>query len=152
MKIALASDHAGYELKAAVAGHLTERGIDHVDLGCGPGEKVDYVDFGARAAGAVASGEYDRAILVCGTGIGMGVVANKFKGVRATPCWNEFTAEMTRLHNDSNCLTLGGRVLTAAEGIRFVDIWLDTAFEGGRHAARLAKLREIEDRNFKAYP
>jgi ribose 5-phosphate isomerase B len=79
----------------------------------------------------------------------MGVVANKFMGVRATPCWNDFTAEMTRLHNDSNCLTLGGRVLTAEEGVRFVDIWLRTAFEGGRHAARLAKLRELENRNFK---
>ena len=149
MKIALASDHAGYDLKKAVADHLAGRGIEYFDFGCGPGEKVDYVDFGARAAAAVVAGEYDRAVLICGTGIGMGIVANKFKGIRATPCWNGYTAEMSRLHNDSNCLTMGGRVLAIEEGLRLVDIWLDTAFEGGRHAARLAKVREIEDRNFK---
>ncbi len=149
MKIALASDHAGYDLKKAVADHLAGRGIEYFDFGCGPGEKVDYVDFGARAAAAVVAGECDRAILICGTGIGMGIVANKFKGIRATPCWNDYTAEMSRLHNDSNCLTLGGRVLATEEGLRLVDIWLDTAFEGGRHAARLDKIREIEDRNFK---
>jgi ribose 5-phosphate isomerase B len=149
MKIALASDHAGYELKKAVADNLVARGIDRVDLGCGPGEKVDYVDFAAKAARAVLAGECDRAILVCGTGIGMAVAANKFKGIRATPAWNDFSAEMTRLHNDSNCLTLGGRVLTADEGVRFVGIWLATPFEGGRHAARIDKIREIERRNFK---
>jgi ribose 5-phosphate isomerase B len=149
MKIALASDHAGYELKKAVADNLVARGIDHVDLGCGPGEKVDYVDFAAKAARAVLAGECDRAILVCGTGIGMAVAANKFKGIRATPAWNDFSAEMTRLHNDSNCLTLGGRALKAEEGVRFVGIWLATPFEGGRHAARIDKIREIERRNFK---
>jgi ribose 5-phosphate isomerase B len=149
MKIALASDHAGYELKKAVGDDLIARGIDHVDLGCGPGEKVDYVDFAAKAARALAAGECDRAVLVCGTGIGMAVTANKFKGIRATPAWNDFSAEMTRLHNDSNCLTLGGRVLTAEEGVRFVGIWLETPFEGGRHAARIDKIREIERQNFK---
>jgi ribose 5-phosphate isomerase B len=149
MMIALASDHAGYELKKAVAEYLAARGIDHVDLGCGPGEKVDYVDFAAKAARAVTTGECHRAILVCGTGIGMAVTANKFKGVRATPAWNDFSAGMTRLHNDSNCLTLGGRVLTAEEGVRFVGIWLETPFEGGRHAARIDKIREIERQNFK---
>jgi ribose 5-phosphate isomerase B len=149
MKIALASDHAGYELKKAVADNLAVRGIDHVDFGCGPGEKVDYVDFAAKAARAVVAGECDRAVLVCGTGIGMAVTANKFKGIRATPAWNDYTAEMTRLHNDSNCLTLGGRVLTAEEGLRFLSIWLKTAFEGGRHAARIDKIREMERQNFK---
>lgn len=149
MKIALASDHAGYELKKAVADNLAVRGIDHVDFGCGPGEKVDYVDFAAKAARAVVAGECDRAVLVCGTGIGMAVTANKFKGIRATPAWNDYTAEMTRLHNDSNCLTLGGRVLTAEEGLRFLSIWLETAFEGGRHATRIDKIREIERQNFK---
>ena len=149
MKIALASDHAGYDLKKAVADYLAGRGIEYFDFGCGPGEKVDYVDFGARAAAAIVSGEYDRAILICGTGIGMAIVANKFKGIRATPCWNDYTAEMSRLHNDSNCLTLGGRVLTPEEGLRLVDIWLDTAFEGGRHAAPRRQDPRIEDRNFK---
>ena len=149
MKIALASDHAGYDLKKAVADDLAARGVPHIDLGCGPGEKVDYVDFAAKAARAVQSGECDRAILVCGTGIGMAVVANKLKGLRATPCWDDYTAAMTRAHNDSNCLTLGGRVLAPGDGVRFVRIWLETPFEGGRHAARIDKIREIESRSFR---
>ena len=149
MKIALASDHAGYELKTGVAAYLSSRGIPFVDFGCGPGETVDYVDHGARAARAVVSGGCDRAILVCGTGIGMAVVANKFKGIRATPCWNEFTAEVSRSHNDSNCLTLGGRTLTLEPALAIVKIWLETAFEGGRHARRIQKIRDIEDENFE---
>jgi ribose 5-phosphate isomerase B len=149
MKIALASDHAGFDLKTALAAHFAAAGIAFEDFGCGPGESADYVDFAAKAAAAVQSGACDRAVLVCGTGIGMAVAANKFKGVRATPAWNDFSAEMTRLHNDSNCLTLGGRVLTAEEGLRFVRIWLETPFEGGRHAARIDKIREIERQNFK---
>ena len=149
MKIALASDHAGYELKTGVAAYLVERGIPFEDFGCGPGESVDYVDYGAKAARAVVSGGCDRAILVCGTGIGMAVVANKFKGIRATPCWNEFTAEVSRSHNDSNCLTLGGRTLTLEPALAIVKIWLETAFEGGRHARRIQKIRDIEDENFE---
>jgi ribose 5-phosphate isomerase B len=154
MKIALASDHAGYDLKNVVASYLAERGVAYADYGCGPdmcasGGKVDFPDFGAAAAAAVVSGECDRGILICGTGIGMELVANKFKGIRATPCWNEYTAEMSRRHNDSNCLTLGGRVLEAGEALRIVRVWLDTEFEGGRHATRLDKIRRIEDANFK---
>ena len=149
MKIALASDHAGYDLKAGVAAYLRERGVPFEDFGCGPGESVDYVDYGAKAARAVVAGECDRAILVCGTGIGMAVVANKFKGIRATPCWSEFTAEVSRSHNDSNCLTLGGRTLTLELAVRIVRVWLDTPFEGGRHALRVQKIRDIEDWNFK---
>jgi ribose 5-phosphate isomerase B len=155
MKIALASDHAGYDLKKAVAGYLSGRGIEFVDYGCGPSEcapglKVDFTDFGARAASAIVAGECDRGILVCGTGIGMGIVANKFRGIRATPCWNEYTAEMSRAHNDSNCLTLGGRVLGSGEALGIVRVWLDTEFEGGRHAVRLEKIRRIESENYKA--
>jgi len=149
MKIALASDHAGYELKTGVAAYLGARGILFEDFGCGPGESVDYVDYGAKAARAVVSGDCDRAILVCGTGIGMAVVANKFKGVRATPCWNEFTAGVSRSHNDSNCLTLGGRTLGLELARTIVKIWLETAFEGGRHARRVQKIRDIEDENLK---
>jgi ribose 5-phosphate isomerase B len=149
MKIALASDHAGYELKTGVAAYLGERGVPFEDFGCGPGESVDYVDFGAKAARAVVSGACDRAILVCGTGIGMAVVANKFKGVRATPCWSEFTAAVSRSHNDSNCLTLGGRTLSLELARTLVKIWLETAFEGGRHARRVQKIRDIEDENLK---
>jgi ribose 5-phosphate isomerase B len=149
MKIALASDHAGYELKTGVAAYLNERGIPFEDFGCGPGESVDYVDYGAKAARAVVSGDCDRAILVCGTGIGMAVVANKFKGIRATPCWSEFTAEVSRSHNDSNCLTLGGRTLSLELARTIVKIWLETAFEGGRHARRVQKIRDIEGENLK---
>jgi ribose 5-phosphate isomerase B len=149
MKVALASDHAGFELKTRIIAHLGERGVDFWDFGCGPGETVDYVDYGARAAASVVLGEYDRAILFCGTGIGMAVVANKFKGIRATPCWDLFTAGVSRSHNDSNCLTLGGRTLFLEEAIPIVDVWLKTPFEGGRHARRVSKIADIESRNLK---
>jgi len=149
MKIALASDHAGYDLKAGVADFLRGRGLAVADFGCGPGEKVDYVDYGAKACGAVVAGECDRAILFCGTGLGMAIVAGKFKGLRPTPGWCEYAAEVSRSHNDSNCLTLGGRTLTLELAVRLVRIWLDTPFEGGRHAQRLQKIRDIEDRHFK---
>jgi ribose 5-phosphate isomerase B len=149
MKIALASDHAGFELKTGIIAHLGERGVDFRDFGCGPGETVDYVDYGARAAANVVLGECDRAILFCGTGIGMAVVANNFKGIRATPCWDLFTAGVSRSHNDSNCLTLGGRTLSLEEAIPIVDVWLKTPFEGGRHARRISKITDIESRNLK---
>jgi len=149
MRIALASDHAGYDLKAGLAEYLRGQGLPFEDFGCGPGETVDYVDFGAKAARAVLAGACDRAILVCGTGLGMGIVANKFKGIRATPGASEYAVEMARKHNDSNCLTLGGRTHTLEIGVRLVRIWLETGFEGGRHAARVGKIAAIEDANFK---
>jgi ribose 5-phosphate isomerase B len=149
MRVALASDHAGYELKTGVADYLRGRGIDFEDYGCGPGESVDYVDYGARAARGVLEGACDRAILVCGTGLGMGIVANKFKGIRATPCPTEYAAEMSRRHNDSNCLTLGGRTHSLNLAVRLVGIWLETEFEGGRHARRVGKIAAIENANFK---
>jgi len=149
MKIALASDHAGYELKKEIAGYLSGRGIEFLDFGCRQGEKVDYVDYGAMAARSVVAGGCDRAILVCGSGLGMAIIANKFRGIRATPCWNEYSAEMSRRHNDSNCLSLGGRVLGPEEALRIVSIWLETAFEGGRHAVRTAKIAAIENELYK---
>ena len=149
MKIALASDYAGYKLKLGLAEHLRRRQIDYIDFGCYSEERVDYVDFAVKALEAMTRGECDRAILVCGTGIGMGIVANKFKGIRATPCWDEYVAQMSRQHNNSNCLTLGGRVLPLDEAILIVDIWLDTPFEGGRHKERLVKISQIEERHFK---
>jgi len=149
MTIALASDHAGFDLKTALAVHFAAAGVPFVDFGCGPGEIVDYVDYAARGAEAVQSGACDRAVLVCGTGIGMALAANKFRGIRATPCWNATVVEMSRRHNDSNCLTLGGRVLTVPEGLALADLWLATPFEGGRHARRLEKIRALEERHFK---
>ncbi len=149
MKIAVASDHAGYELKMDIIHYLTERGIEHKDFGCGPGERVDYVDYGEKAIKAVCSAEFERAILFCGTGLGMAIVANKFKGIRATPCCDEYSADMSRSHNDSNCLTLGGRVLPPDEARNIVRIWLETKFEGGRHQIRIDKISAIEEKNFK---
>jgi ribose 5-phosphate isomerase B len=101
------------------------------------------------AMDSVVSGECARAILFCGTGIGMAVVANKYKGIRATPCWNPFTARVSRSHNDSNCLTLGGRILSSEEAVEIVRTWLETPFEGGRHQRRVAKILEVERKNFK---
>jgi len=149
MKIAVASDHAGFDLKTGIVAFLEGRGIAYRDFGSRPGETVDYVDYGALAMESVISGECDRAILFCGTGIGMAIVANKYKGIRATPCWNPFTARVSRSHNDSNCLALGGRTLSLEEGLEIVRTWLETPFEGGRHQRRVAKILEIEKKNFK---
>lgn len=149
MRIALASDHAGFDLKKGILSHLARKGIESEDFGCREGEKVDYVDYGEKAALAVLSGFCDRAILVCGTGLGMAIVANKHKGIRATPCWDEYVAEVSRSHNDSNCLTLGGRVLPLDEACHYVDIWLETEYEGGRHQRRLDKITAIEEKYFK---
>jgi ribose 5-phosphate isomerase B len=150
MKIALASDHAGFELKKGIAAHLERRGFAVRDFGCDSDESVDYVDFGARAAESLVSGACDRAILFCGTGLGMAVVANKFPGVRATPCWNSYTASISRRHNDSNCLTLGGRVLTLDEAVAIVETWLNAPFEAGRHERRVAKISALEKARFKS--
>jgi len=144
MKIALASDHGGVDLKTAVAGYLSGRGLAFEDFGSVPGEVVDYPDFAAAACRAVLAGVCDRAILICGTGIGMSMAANKFPGIRATVCWSPETAVMSRKHNNSNCLTMGGRVLDTAAALEIVRIWLETPFEGGRHERRLAKIAEIE--------
>ena len=149
MKIALASDHAGHELKQGVMKYLEEKGIDFHDFGCGPDEKVDYVDYGEKAAQKVSSGEYARAILCCGTGLGMAIVANKYKRVRATPCYEGYGAEMSRKHNDSNCLTLGGRIIPLDEAIEIVKIWLETEVEEAHHQIRIDKILHLEERNFK---
>jgi ribose 5-phosphate isomerase B len=149
MKIALASDHAGFDLKEGVLAYLEQKGIAFKDFGCGPGETVDYVDYGARAMEGILAGECDRAILFCGTGLGMAIVANKFNGIRATPCWNIYTAEISRKHNDSNCLALGGRVLILEEALAIVRAWLESPFEGGRHERRVRKISELERKNFK---
>ncbi len=150
MKIALASDHAGFDLKDDIVRFLTGRAVEFTDFGSLPGESVDYVDKAEEAVSSVVAGMHDRAILVCGTGLGMSIAANKFPGIRATPCWNAYTAEMSRRHNDSNCLTLGGRVLPLEEGRRIVEIWLQTEFDGGRHARRLDKIRAVERRQCPA--
>lgn len=144
MKIALGSDHAGYEMKAVVAGYLAGLKADVIDFGSQPGETADYVDYAAAACRAILDGTCDRAILFCGTGIGMSIAANKFPGIRATVCWSTGTAEVSRKHNNSNCLALGGRVLDAGLALEIVRLWLETPYEGGRHERRLAKIADIE--------
>ena len=149
MKIILASDHAGFELKKEIVAYLNSRRIPNEDVGCHSTERVDYVDFAEAAMEKLTAGAVDRAILVCGTGLGMTIAANKFRGVRATPCLDEYMAEMSRAHNDSNCLTLGGRILPKDEALLIVKVWLETDFLGGRHLDRLEKIAGLEERNFK---
>lgn len=143
MKIALASDHAGFEMKEFIKSVLKGRKeIKVEDFGPKNEESVDYPDFGKPAAQSVADGENDRAILVCGTGLGMSITANKIRGIRATLCHNEYTAEMARRHNNSNVLVVGGRVLSQGEVEQIVKVWLETGFEGGRHQRRLDKIED----------
>ncbi|MBN2200276.1 MAG: ribose 5-phosphate isomerase B [Candidatus Aminicenantes bacterium] len=146
MKIALGSDHAGYDLKKEILSLLGELGHEPVDFGCGPEEKANYVLFAEKAARAVQEGSCRLGVLICGTGLGMAMAANKLKGIRATPCWDEYTARMSRAHNNANCLCLGGRVTPPSTARDIVRVWLETTFEGGRHEERLASLREIENR------
>jgi ribose 5-phosphate isomerase B len=150
VKIAIASDHAGYPLKQGVLDFLSEKGFEYKDFGCNSEDRVDYVDFAVKALDRMANAEFDRAILICGTGMGMAIVANKYKGVRATLCIDEYTSKMSREHNDSNCLTLGGRILPLDEALLIVDVWLETAFAGGRHQMRLDKIMKLEEKHFRA--
>lgn len=143
MKIALASDHGGFALKEAIKAHLNEKGYEILDLGTHSEESVDYPQYGKACGEAVASGEVQRGIVCCGTGIGISIAANKVKGVRAAVITNEFMAEMTKRHNDANIIALGGRVLETAYAIKLVDIWLTTEFEGGRHQRRVDMLNEM---------
>jgi ribose 5-phosphate isomerase B len=150
MKVALASDHAGYALKMGIKDYLAKNGIAHQDYGTHSEERVDYVDFAEKALDGMLSWDCDRAILVCGTGLGMGIVANKYSGVRAAPCCDEYMAQMSRSHNDANCLTLGGRIIPLDEALLIVETWLNTPYEAGRHQTRLDKISAIEHKNFKS--
>ncbi len=144
MKTIVASDHAGFKLKARILTFLSENKIEGVDLGPDGDISVDYPDFAVKVAEQVSAGERTRGILICGTGIGMSITANKFNGVRAALCHNEATAEASRRHNDANILVLGGRVLTEDMALKIVDIWLNTPFDGGRHQGRIDKIQSIE--------
>ena len=143
-KIAIASDHAGLDLKDRIIKFLQEEGQPVSDLGTHNRDSVDYPDYGLQVAQAVSEGKIERGILICGTGIGMSIVANKFPGVRAALCYDPFTAKVSRLHNDANVLVLGERVLEEKTALEIVRLWLATGFDGGRHARRLAKINEIE--------
>ena len=144
MKIAIGSDHAAFAEKAAVREHLAAAGHEVRDLGTDSDASCDYPDFAYRVARQVADGEAERGILICGTGIGMSMTANKVDGIRAAVCESEQTVEMTRRHNDANVLCLGARVLPPEKLTALVDLFLATAYEGGRHARRVGKIALVE--------
>jgi ribose 5-phosphate isomerase B len=144
--IAIGSDHGGYALKKEIMEHLTERGLAYKDFGTQSEESVDYPDYGEAVGRAVVSGECDRGIVICGTGIGISIAANKVRGVRCALCGDCFSAEMSRRHNNANVLAMGGRVLGVGLALKITDIYLDTPFDGGRHARRVGKITEIEGR------
>ena len=142
--IAIASDHGGFELKQEMMAHLRERGLEYEDFGTFSPESCDYPDFGEPAARAVAEGRCDRGILICGTGIGMSITANKIKGIRCALCGDCYSAELTRRHNDANVIALGAGMIGPNLARRMVEVFLNTEFEGGRHARRVAQLDAIE--------
>lgn len=144
MKVAIGSDHAGFELKKMISHIVKEMGNEVIDMGTGSSCSVDYPDYAEAVADAVSKGKVERGILICGTGIGMSIVANKFKNVRAALCNDLFTAKMSRLHNDANILCLGGRIIGKDLVKEIVYIWFSTHFEGGRHEKRLEKINLIE--------
>lgn len=144
MKIAIASDHAGFGLKNRILRYLAEKKVETVDFGTDNRDSVDYPDYAIEVAESVSKEKFERGILICGTGIGMSITANKFPGVRAALCHNAVTAEAGRRHNDANILVLGERVLDEETAVQIVRIWLETDFEAGRHQRRLDKIRAIE--------
>jgi ribose 5-phosphate isomerase B len=148
--IVIGSDHGGYELKEAIKALLQARSVTVLDLGTSNGgDSVDYPDFGENVARKVSLGEAEKGVLVCGTGIGMSIVANKFPGVRAALAADIYMAKMAKQHNNANILVLGGRVLDENEACEMVATWLDASFEGGRHQARLDKISALESELYK---
>ncbi len=145
MKLSIASDHAGLELKRELLEVMRGRGLEVVDLGAHSSESVDYPDFAALLARTIQSGAAERGVLVCGTGIGMSIVANKYRGIRAALCHTEFEARMSREHNDANVLCLGQRVVGAGVARAILEAFLDTPFAGGRHQKRVAKIADAEE-------
>ena len=151
MKIGLAADHAGKELKEILLGLVAAMGHEAVDYGVAVSneQSVDYPDYAALLAHDISSGRVDAGVAVCGSGIGMSIAANKFPGVRAAVVWDEYSARMSRAHNDANMACFGSRMLNQHRASDFLKIWLETSFEGGRHKMRLDKVRELEKKNFR---
>lgn len=144
MKVVLASDHGGYQLAEEIETFLSDMGISVDNIGCGSPESCDYSDYGIPAAEKVAAGEYDRGIVICGTGIGMSIAANKVKGIRCALVHDVYTARVTREHNDSNVLAMGARVIGVDLAKEIVKTWIGSDFEGGRHERRINKLHDYE--------
>lgn len=147
--IAIGSDHGGYRLKEEIKKYLDEKEIEYKDYGCMNEESVDYPNIAKEVAKAVQSKECETGILICRSGLGMSIVANKFKGIRCAPCHNEYTAKYAKLHNNSNILAIGADDVTVNEAICILRMWLATEFEGGRHQERLDLISKIENENMK---
>lgn len=144
MKVVVASDHGGYQLAKQIGVLLEDLGINYNNIGSDCADSVDYPDYGIPAAESVAKGEYDRGILICGTGIGMSIAANKVKGIRCALVHDVYSARVTREHNDSNMLAMGARVIGEDLAKEIVRTWIGTTFQGGRHADRIGKLSDYE--------
>ncbi|MEG2082414.1 MAG: ribose 5-phosphate isomerase B [Oscillospiraceae bacterium] len=143
--IVLAADHGGYELKEAVKKHLEDKGVSFIDVGTYSTQSVDYPDIAKLGCDKITKGECDKGLFFCGTGVGISIAANKIKGIRACCCSDCFSAKYTRLHNDANVLCMGGRVVGAGIACEIADLFLNTEFEGGRHAVRVGKITALED-------
>lgn len=148
-KIAIASDHRGFKIKEELKRYLEENGIEYKDYGAYTEERMDYPIVAKQVAKSVEENDDEIGVLICGTGFGMSIVANKFKGIRCTPCYNEEAAKFARMHNDANILALGAEHLNSHEAICILRIFLATKFEGGRHSERLKMIEEIENENMK---
>ncbi len=147
--IAIGCDHGGYKLKEEIRKYLEEKEIDYKDFGCMNEERVDYPNIAKEVSKCIQKKECEKGILICRSGIGMSIVANKFKGIRCALCHNEFTAKYARLHNDSNILAMGADDITVNEAICILRMWLATEFEGGRHQERIELIKEVENENMK---
>lgn len=145
--VALGSDHAGLELKREIMKYLDEKGILYKDYGTYTPDSTDYPDYAAAVGKAINSSEADKGILICGTGVGIGMAANKIKGIRCAVCSECYSAEMTRRHNDANVIAIGERVVGTGLALKIVDTFLNTEFEGGRHARRVSKIMDLEEKD-----
>lgn len=144
--IAIGADHGGFQLKKELMAHLDKIGVEYKDFGCYDENSVDYPDIAKAVGTAVVNGEYEKGVLVCGTGIGISIAANKIKGVRAALCNDYFSAKYTRLHNDANIICFGGRVIGPGSACELLEVFLNTEFEGGRHARRVDKITALENK------
>lgn len=148
--IAIGSDHGGYDLKMEIISYLNSQGLECKDFGsCNGKESVDYPDYGKNVAEAVSSGEFEKGIIICGTGLGISITANKVPGIRAALCTDSYMARMSREHNDANILALGGRVVGPGLALDIVETWLNTPFAGGRHKTRVDKISAVETKYLK---
>lgn len=144
--IAIGSDHGGFELKEHIKKHLEKRSLEYKDFGCYDENSVDYPDIAEKVCNAINSGDADKGILVCGTGIGISIAANKIDGIRAAHCHDVYSAEMTKRHNNANVICMGGRVIGRELAFKIIDAWLDAEFEGGRHQKRIDKIHALENK------